>query len=174
MKYIPNTNEQYKFNENGEIFSLKQNRLLKCSNGSYSINFTQGRRNIRKQALMELYTFLNTESKVIPNYSKYHITKDGRVYSLTTNCWIKPFEDKDGYYRIALVNDEGDRVKNRVCRLVAITYLENENNLPIVNHIDENKKNDHYTNLEWCSHQHNVLHSKSWTKRERDNMGKFI
>ena len=42
-----------------------------------------------------------------------------------------------------------------MCRLVALTYLKNENNLPIVNHIDENKKNDHVDNLEWCSYSYN-------------------
>ena len=55
MKYIPNTNEQYKFNEKGEVYSLKRNRFLKCSNESYSIIFNHGRRNIRKQALIEMY-----------------------------------------------------------------------------------------------------------------------
>ena len=174
MKYIPKTNKQYKFNENGEVFSVKRNKFLKCSNGFYSVIFEHGRRNIRKQALIEMYKFLNMESKEVPNFSNYKITTDGKIYSLITNCWIKPFEDKDGYYRIALVNDEGVRIKNRVCRLVAITYLENENNLPIVNHIDEDKKNDHVDNLEWCSHQENVLHSKSWTKRKRDKLGRFI
>lgn len=174
MKYIPKTNQQYKFNAEGEVYSLKQNKFLKCSNGFYSVIFEHGRRNIRKKALIELYNFLNMESKQIPNYSKYHITKNGEIYSLTTNCWIKPFIDKNGYKRIALINDEGKRIKTPVHRLVAITYIQNPNNLPVVNHKDENKQNNNVDNLEWVTIQQNTIYSESWLKRKRDNNGRFI
>lgn len=174
MKYVPKTNQKYKFNAKGEVFSLIQNRFLKCSNGFYSMKFEHGRRNIRKQALIELYIFLNTETKQIPGYSKYEITKDGEVYSTTTNCWIKPFIDKNGYKRIALVNDEGNRIKNPIHRLVAMTYISNPNNLPIVNHKDENKQNNNVDNLEWVTVQQNTIYSKPWLKRKRDEGGRFI
>lgn len=49
-------------------------------------------------------------------------------------------------------------------RLIAETFLPNPNNYPIVNHIDENKLNNCASNLEWCTHQHNVLHG---TARQR-------
>lgn len=42
-----------------------------------------------------------------------------------------------------------------VHRLVAIVYLDNPNNLPTVNHKDENKTNNHVSNLEWCTYQYN-------------------
>lgn len=174
MKYLPNTNKQYKFNAEGEVYTLKQNRFLKCSNGFYSINFEHGRRNIRKKALKELYKFLNMETKQIPGYSKYFITKDGEIYSTTTNCWVKPFLDKDGYKRIAIINDEGKRIKHRVHRLVAMTYIPNPNNLPLVNHKDENKQNNNINNLEWVTVQQNTIYSEPWLKRKRDNKGKFI
>ena len=174
MKFIPNTNNQYKFNEKGEVFSLKKNRYLKCSNNMYSVNYTHGRRNIRKEALINLYSFLDIDTKPIPDYSNYHITKDGNIYSLTTNCWVKPFYDKDGYKRLALINDDGNRVKNRVCRLVALTYIENPNNYPIVNHINEIKDDDSVDNLEWCDYSYNAIHSKTWINRGRDKFGRFI
>lgn len=174
MKFIPNTNKQYKFNEKGEVFSLKRNRFLKCFNGYYSVIFEHGRRNIRKEALKNLYYFLEMNTKPIPNYSNYHITKYGKIYSLITNCWIKPFSSKDGYYRVGLVNDNGVRVKESVARLVALTYIENPNNYPIVNHIDEDKQNNYVENLEWCDYRHNVMHSKTWVNRDRDEFGRFI
>lgn len=174
MKYIPNTNEQYKFNEKGEVYSLKRNRFLKCSNESYSIIFNHGRRNIRKQALIEMYKFLNTESKQIPNYNKYYITKNGEIYSTITNCWMKCFKDKDGYKRVALVNNNGKRTKEHVHRLVAITHLPNPNNLKIVHHKDENKQNNNLNNLEWVTVQQNTIYSEPWLKRQRDEKGRFI
>lgn len=173
MKFIPNTNKQYKFDNEGNVFSLKSNRLLKDTNGVFSIMYEHGRRNTRKEALINLYDFLNKETKQIPGFTKYHITKNGEIYSTTTNCWVKPHFDKDGYKRIALVRDDGLRIKQRVCRLVATTYIENQNNYPIVNHIDENKKNDNVENLEWCTISHNAIHSKTWLKRKRNEFGRF-
>lgn len=174
MKFIPNTNKQYKFNERGEVFSLKRNRYLQSKNDVYSIIYNHGRRSIRKKALKNLYYFLEMNTKPIPNYSKYHITEYGKIYSLTTNCWVKPFEDKDGYKRIALINDDGNRVKERVARLVALTYIDNPNNYPIVNHIDEDKSNNYVENLEWCDYSYNTKHSKSWINRKRNEFGRFI
>jgi len=43
-----------------------------------------------------------------------------------------------------------------VSRLVAITYIPNPNNLPVVRHLDNNKYNNHVSNLEWCTQKTNV------------------
>lgn len=42
-------------------------------------------------------------------------------------------------------------------------FIENPNNYPVVNHIDENRQNNCITNLEWCTQQINM---KKW----RDNL----
>lgn len=41
-------------------------------------------------------------------------------------------------------------------RLVAIAFISNPNNYPIINHIDGNKKNNKVDNLEWCTNQYNL------------------
>ena len=43
-----------------------------------------------------------------------------------------------------------------VSRLVAKAFLPNPDNLPEVNHKDENPKNNHVSNLEWCDHLYNI------------------
>lgn len=44
-------------------------------------------------------------------------------------------------------------------RLVAETFISNPNNLPIVNHKDENPANCHMDNLEWCTYRYNSNYS---------------
>ena len=49
-------------------------------------------------------------------------------------------------------------------RLVSQAFIDNPNNLPQVNHIDENKLNNSVTNLEWCTNKYNINYG---TRKER-------
>lgn len=102
----------------------------------------------------------NIELKDIPGFEgMYAVSKNGDVYSYKTNKFFNPSKNKDGYLKVAL------RVNNkayyyRVHKLVAMTYLDNPNNLSEVNHKDFNRQNNCLDNLEWISHDDNILHSK--------------
>lgn len=99
----------------------------------------------------------------------YQISDHGRVKSLARTrkgakngiCKVserimKPHTDKYGYLVIAL-SKNGKMKYFTIHRLVALMYRPNV--FPMftdqVNHIDGNKLNNHYTNLEWCSHEYN-------------------
>lgn len=61
----------------------------------------------------------------------------------------------DGYLDVNLSKDGASR-KRIVHRLVAEAFIENPDNLPEVNHKDEDKKNNSVENLEWCSREYNM------------------
>ena len=81
---------------------------------------------------------------------------------------IKPKPKKptitNKYYSVVL--SKNGKTKNiRVHRLVAQAFLENPNNLPQINHKDENKLNNCVENLEWCSCKYNQNYGSRNTKR---------
>lgn len=70
---------------------------------------------------------------------------------------IKPYKNFKGYLRVDIFKN-GKRVHKRVNRLVAEAFILNPFNLPQVNHIDGNKLNNSYTNLEWVTDEENKAH----------------
>ena len=107
--------------------------------------------------------------KQYPFGNLYEISNYGRVKRkayLTSNnhrlpeIILKWQYSNDGYVYVAVNTDKTDgKLKNRrVHVLVAETFINNENNLPFVNHIDGNKLNNSVENLEWVTHKQNCEH----------------
>lgn len=69
-------------------------------------------------------------------------------------------ESTDGYY-IAKLNVNNHSRSIAIHRLVAQAFIPNPNNLPEVNHLDTNRKNNCVDNLEWCTHIDNVQYSSA-------------
>lgn len=101
-------------------------------------------------------------------YEDYKVSNLGRILSLDYNHTGKPglmtpCDNGCGYLRVCLSKNREDKTC-RVHRLVAETFIPNPDNLPQVNHIDENKKNNRVDNLEWKSPKDNCNHG---TRNER-------
>lgn len=62
-----------------------------------------------------------------------------------------------GYLCVNLRQEEKP-VTLMVHRLVAKAFVPNPDNLPIINHKDENRQNNRADNLEWCTAQYNVTY----------------
>ena len=91
---------------------------------------------------------------------RYQISSFGRVKSLMNNRGkyrekiIDRRPNKYGYKRVGLYKNGKSKFYS-VHRLVALHFLPNPNNLPQVNHKDENKENNRVDNLEWCDSKYN-------------------
>lgn len=85
----------------------------------------------------------------------YLATECGKIYNQKTGNLLKPHKNKFGYLQITL--NVNPKLHVKIHRIVAEVYL-GFSNLE-VNHIDGNKLNNHYTNLEWCTRSENVKHA---------------
>jgi hypothetical protein len=100
------------------------------------------------------------------NKTGYFIDKEGSIYSEKSHKFLKPNEIKGGYHQVCLmINGKGCRYL--VHRLVALVYIKNPNNLPHVNHIDNNRSNNSVTNLEWVTVQQNSNHKLLHNRQHR-------
>ena len=85
----------------------------------------------------------------------YQVSNFGRVKSIKFGKEIILKQKiKDGYYYVGL-SKNGIAKNYFVHRLVAQAFLPNPNNLPCVNHKDEDKLNNNVDNLEYCSYSYN-------------------
>ena len=90
----------------------------------------------------------------------YEVSNMGRVRGLKYKKYsiLKTSQSGNGYLRVSLCKD-GKKNIFSIHRLVATVFVPNPNNLPVVNHRDECKSNNVWTNLEWCTQQDNVQYS---------------
>lgn len=63
--------------------------------------------------------------------------------------------DKKGYKYVFLYDGHSNRKCMFVHRLVAMAFLKNPDNLPQINHKDEDTSNNRVDNLEWCTSEYN-------------------
>lgn len=76
---------------------------------------------------------------------------------------LRPHPDGGGYLQVGL-HREGSAHMAKIHRLVAIAFLPNPGGLLEINHLDENKRNNALSNLEWCTRKENENYG---TKRMR-------
>lgn len=90
--------------------------------------------------------------------TRYMISPDGRIFSMSTFKYLTWQESDDGYLKISLWYKQKS-YKRSAHRLVALAYIPNPENKPEVNHIDGNKKNNTVANLEWVTAKENTAHA---------------
>lgn len=90
----------------------------------------------------------------------------GKGYRLHKGKVLSPTKNKNGYLKVNL-HCNGKRKTITVHRLVAQAFIPNPDNLPQVNHRDEDKTNNRVENLEMCDVKYNLSYGTARI-RERD------
>lgn len=119
--------------------------------------------------------------KDIPRYEGlYQVSNLGRVKSVdrfdNRNRYLKGKVmkqrlDKRGYFKVNLSNT-GKKKLWFVHRLVAIAFIPNPYDFPVINHKDENPQNNNVDNLEWCTVKYNTNYGTGIQRRIKKRKGK--
>jgi hypothetical protein len=117
----------------------------------------------------------------VPGYEGlYEVSDWGRVRR--NGKILKPAKIKNGYLRVDLYKD-GIQRHALLHRIVAQAFIPNPQNLPQVNHKDEDKTNNAVSNLEWCTQEYNhsygtinerIAEKHSKPVLQYDRLGNFI
>lgn len=143
---------------------------------------------IRKQLDTPTADVVEVVRKAVKGYEGYYeVDQFGRVYSVDRiipvndngRNYSKQLQAKqmkqsvntNGYKMVSLTKD--GKTKNLyVHRLVAEAFIQNEDELPMVNHKDEDKTNNFVENLEWCNASYNRTYGKAVEKQAKKLRGK--
>ena len=97
-------------------------------------------------------------------------TKHGDIITrMVKGKILKQHIDSRGYYLMVTMSKCGKPSCNLVHRVIAKTFIDNPDNLPEINHKDENKANNAISNLEWCDHVYNNNYGKKATCHHGEN-----
>lgn len=93
-------------------------------------------------------------------FENYEISNYGDLRSIKykTPKLLHKIYSKDGYIQYSLLKNK-KQLRTGAHRLVAIAFIPNPENKETVNHIDGDKHNNYYKNLEWVSRSEQMTHA---------------
>ena len=89
----------------------------------------------------------------------YYIFDDGRIWSTYLKNFMTPFPDSDGYLMINLQSINNKKKRYYIAQLVAYSFIGAPPQTmkdPTIDHLDEKKTNNKWTNLQWVERQINI------------------
>lgn len=110
--------------------------------------------------------------RIIPNYTRYAVSKDGIIIDTKSGQIVKTVVIEDDYQYVYVYDPEYRKIMRvKKHRLIAYAWVKNKKPklFQIVNHKDGNKLNNNIDNLEWVSQKENNIHAINNSMRS-DNL----
>lgn len=93
------------------------------------------------------------------------VDDDGNCVQCSETGYEYKQQNSNGYRQVQKTIN-GKRKTLMVHRLVAMAFIPNPLDKPDVNHIDGNKRNNHFSNLEWVTEKENTQHAMKYLKNK--------
>jgi hypothetical protein len=138
---------------NGKLINNHYYKAEEKNNNNIKINLCDIIKIKEDEIFININEFFNND------YSNYYISNYGRIYNNNKKIIMKTVKKLNSYEFVSLVSKEKKTIKIPVHRLVAYFYINKYDKDKTINHIDENKYNNYYKNLEITTQKYNVRHS---------------
>lgn len=116
------------------------------------------------------------EWKEIEGFSRYKVSNTGRVWDTKNDKEVaQVLAGKPQYYYVNVFRDDGERKLERVHRFVAKAFVEGQSEqFNVVDHIDRDKFNNHYTNLRWTDRKGNLRNTDRHVTVKDESLVDFV
>lgn len=129
--------------------------MSKISDKSLLLSFNKYKTYDDEEFRFLVFPYVNKYEYVISNY--------GKLFKFSSEKEKAQYPDKDGYFKssIRVLQPDGKYVFHTyfIHRMVAYTFCKKDPDRNLVNHIDGNKQNNYYKNLEWVTPAENTRHA---------------
>jgi hypothetical protein len=117
---------------------------------------------------------LNVEVfRSVDGYKNYAVSSFGRVKNTKSGRILKDFDNRQGYSIVDL-RENGNRKMLTVHRLVACAFINNPNDKECVDHIDNNRTNNHISNLRFATPKENSQNRKLCSRNTSNIKGVYF
>jgi hypothetical protein len=147
-------------------------------NETKSGDFYWKRKENPKERFLEKKELCKRVKIPLVGFENYETTEYGDIYNIKRQCYMS-LRTKGGYKSVK-VTRHGICKNKDVHILVALAFVPNLKNKPMVNHIDGNPSNNYWKNLEWVTRRENGSHAAKLGRNgvkpvlQYDLSGKFI
>lgn len=126
--------------------------------------------------------------KEIPDFAGYYASEEGEIFTTLKQGCRNRYDlskrteprklnvryTKHGYGRVYMRRESTNKREDvYIHRIIAKLFIPNPNNLPEVNHLDNDRGNNKATNLEWVSRIDNLNYAITNGNMKRNSLGQF-